>query len=157
VVANACCAFQRLAALDKLDLAYASPLARFGVAQVRDGRRVGTRINSRDVYSARAQSRRGFRLESLELAGNRSGTWSEILADDSFTPVPDQAAFRLDFTAWLKRLGRRDRRVAEFLALGHSPSDAARRFHISRARVSQLRAQLRASWEQLQCDHSVAA
>ena len=49
VVCNACCAMARLAELGKLDLAYASVLARFGVAQVRDGRMTGGHLNCRDV------------------------------------------------------------------------------------------------------------
>ena len=41
VVCNACVAIARLAELGKLDIAYPGPLARYGVAQVRDGRMTG--------------------------------------------------------------------------------------------------------------------
>lgn len=47
--ANACCAVARLAELGKLDLAYPTVLARYGVAKVIDGRRVGNKLNVRDV------------------------------------------------------------------------------------------------------------
>ena len=54
-VCNACCAVARLAELDKLDLAYPSPLARYAVAQVRDNRTVGGKLNRRDVLSPYCQ------------------------------------------------------------------------------------------------------
>ncbi|MEO2008842.1 MAG: hypothetical protein ABGX22_09210, partial [Pirellulaceae bacterium] len=41
VVANSLVAFVRLVELEKVDLAYPTVLARYGVAQVRSGRRVG--------------------------------------------------------------------------------------------------------------------
>ena len=61
-------------------------------------------------------------------------------------PVPDQAAFRCDFPAWLATHSLRNRRIAEALAVGHSTSEVARRFRVSAGRVSQLRGELRASW-----------
>ncbi len=51
VVCNSCCAFARLVELGKTDLAYPTVLARFGVAQARQGRKVGSRLNIRDVMS----------------------------------------------------------------------------------------------------------
>ena len=70
----------------------------------------------------------------------------DSLADNSTTPVADQAAFRIDFSAWLSRLGRRHGQLAEFLALGHTPAEAARRFGLSRGRISQIRSDLRDDW-----------
>ena len=61
--------------------------------------------------------------------------------------MPDQVAFRLDFASWLADLKRRDRKLVRFLAVGNTPSEAAGRFGVSRARMSQLRAELRTSWE----------
>ena len=58
VIANAFVAFARLVELQKVDVAYPSALARFAVAQFRDGRRVGNRMNVRDVLSPYAQKRR---------------------------------------------------------------------------------------------------
>jgi hypothetical protein len=149
-VAYAYCAVRRLFELGKLDVAYASPLARFGVARFRAGRRIGSRQNAGDVFSGAAQRRVGFSLVSLHSTCSGSEIWEEALADDTLTPIPDQVAFRLDFPAWLQGLSRRDRKLAKFLALGNTPSEAARQFGVSRARVSQLRKELQASWQAFQ-------
>jgi DNA-directed RNA polymerase specialized sigma24 family protein len=49
VTARALLEFVRLVERGKQHLAYAGPLARYAVAQVRQGRRVGSRLNNRDV------------------------------------------------------------------------------------------------------------
>ena len=143
VVADAFCAFRRLIELGKHDLAFATPLARFSVARFRSGRRVGNRLNCRDVSSTVAQRRRGFVVESQPC-------WLEILADNKSTPVPDQVAFRMDFSAWLTVHKRRKRELVRFLALGYKPSEAALRFGVSQARICQLRRELQVSWEEFQ-------
>jgi hypothetical protein len=51
-----------------------------------------------------------------------------------------------DFGDWLKSLPRRNRRIAETLALGHRTQDVARKYRVSNGRVSQLRRELAASW-----------
>src|SRR5437016_3697665 len=66
VVANALAAIARLAELGKLDLAYATVLAKFGVAQVRSGRRLGSWLNVNDVMSPYAKRRKGFRVRRLD-------------------------------------------------------------------------------------------
>ena len=60
-VANAFVAFARLAQLGKVELAYPSVLARYAVAQVNDGRKVGGHLNVRDVLSSIASSGRTLR------------------------------------------------------------------------------------------------
>ena len=144
VVAIAFQAFRRLIEREREDLAFATPLARFAIAKVRMGRHSSGGSSPRDVLSAQSQRRHGFRVTSLDSTG--SGSWAEALADDLSTPVPDQAAFRLDFPAWLGRLDRRKRDLVEFLAVGNSAVEAAQRFQLTQARVSQLRAGLRVSW-----------
>jgi hypothetical protein len=61
VIANAAVAFARLAALGKTDLAYPTVLARYGIAQVRDGRRVG------DVLSPYAQRKTCFLVDAVTI------------------------------------------------------------------------------------------
>ena len=56
-VANAYCRFSRLVRAGKADLAYATPLANYAIRQVIAGRRVGTKVNRRDVSSVVAQRR----------------------------------------------------------------------------------------------------
>jgi hypothetical protein len=137
-----------LAERGKLEVAYASPLARFAVTQVRAGRRVGDKPNVHDVFSFVVQRQQGFSLENLDPLGPNG--WCEALVDNTSTPVADAAAFRLDFLAWLRGLHRRDRELVTFLSLGNTPTEAAQRFRISRARVSQLRSKLQASWQKFQ-------
>jgi hypothetical protein len=52
----------------------------------------------------------------------------------------------MDMSDWLASLKRRDRRIAEFLALGNRTSEAAHKFKVSEGRVSQLRRELAKSW-----------
>ena len=53
------------------------------------------------------------------------------MQDTRTAPVPEIVTFRCDFADWLKRLNRRDRRIAETLALGNRTSDVAKRFNVS--------------------------
>ena len=62
------------------------------------------------------------------------------------TPPPDAAAFRVDFPRWLGLLGDRDRRLASELMIGERTGEAAERFGMSRARVSQVRRELCDDW-----------
>jgi hypothetical protein len=149
-IANAYCRFSRLVRAGKADLAFATPLADFAIRQVIAGRRVGTKLNSRDVFSVVAQRRQGFSVQTLPSESSGSNIWCEILADDTLTPVPDQVAFRLDFPAWLKIQNRRKRELAKFLAVGNSATEAAQRFRVTAARISQLRGELQASWQEFQ-------
>ena len=158
-ICNACCAVTRLAELNKLDLCYASPLARYAVAQVKDNRRVGCRLNIKDVLSPYCQRRKKITVEHLDKFDETEGCWLGAIVEDDRTPVPDQVAFRCDFPAWLDSLPRRDRRIAEAPSVGHRTSDVARRFNVSAGRVSQLRRELAASWQEFtdEADGNAAA
>ncbi len=148
VVANAWVAFARLAELGKTDLAFATVLARYGVARFRDGRRVGSRSRVRDVMSEHARRQMRIKVRPLCDVVSDEGSWQDaVLHDTRRAPVPDIVAFRCDFPAWLNRHSRRDRRIAEALAVGNSTRVVARRFNISAARVSQLRRQFYESWQ----------
>jgi len=96
VLAYAFCAFRRLAQLGRLDVAYATPLARFGVARFRCRRATGSKLSSGDVLTGtdcchRASPSRqvGATIDSI--------VGVEMLGDNRRTPVPDQVCFRLDF------------------------------------------------------------
>jgi hypothetical protein len=145
-IANCCVACRRLAQRRKLAVALPSPLARFAVAQVRAGRRVCSSLNGREVLSDYAQRREGFRVERLDHCADDLGQWGHALVEDHHTPVDEQAAFRIDFPAWLARLAPRHRRMVKFLAAGNSTSEAARHFRMSAGRVSQLRNEFHRDW-----------
>src|SRR5271170_4798281 len=132
---------------------FPSMVATFAVRQVMDGRQVGSRRSSKDVLSPRAQRRHGFRVESLPIstrrphddvhsavAGQRAmDTFEERLHENRRTPVPEQAAFRIDFPQFMRSLSQRDRRLATFLSLGNLAKAAADKFGLSQGRVTQLR------------------
>lgn len=140
---------------------FPSQIATYAVLHVKDGRHVGGRCSSTDVLSRKAQRRHGFRVTSLPAStrqpheelyatvhGQRTvDALEEYLRDNHRTPPPDQAAFRIDFPAFKRSLGRRDRRLLAFLELGHSGKDAAARFRLSPGRVSQLRHAWHREWQ----------
>ncbi len=147
-VANACVRFARLVERGCADRAFPTVLARFAVAQVRDGRVVGTRGNSRDVCATRCQRRKRYTIERLDRPEPFGGGWKDAVLEDRRTAVSDQAGFRIDFPEWLSRLSCRDRQVAEALALGDTTGEVARRFAVTSGRVAQLRRELGDSWRQ---------
>ena len=146
VVVNALIAFKRLYDKGKVDVAYPTVLALYGIRQVRDHRRAGCRLNIRDVSSEYAQQRKGFKVGRLDRFDRRENTWMEILVEDRRSGPADIAASRMDFAAWLRSLPRRDRKMAVTLAAGEATSQAAKRFGVSPSRISQVRRQLQQSW-----------
>jgi len=150
VTANAFAAFHRLAELGKTDVAYPSVLAKYGIAQCRDGRRVGGRLNVNDVSSKYCQLKKGVRVARLDCYDHDAGEWKEIVVEDGHATPADIAATRIDFAAWLGLLSSRDRRIAETLAVGETTGAVANKFHVSAGRVSQLRREFKDSWDRFQ-------
>jgi RNA polymerase sigma factor (sigma-70 family) len=149
-IANAFVAYARLVEQGKESLAFATPLARYAVAQYKACRRVGARLNIRDISSEYCRRRKGLRLERLDRFDQQEGEWREIVVEDRSATPGEIAAMRLDSSAWLDSLSPRDRQLALILAAGESTSAVARLFRISLGRVSQLRAKLRTAWRRFQ-------
>src|SRR5262249_51216812 len=105
----------------------------------------------KDVLSPVARQRGGFTVMSLPTSVNGS-VFSEALKDNTISPVPEQAAFRLDWPAWLTTRSERDRRIVGALMFGERTLDVARHFGISPGRVSQLRREFRADWRHFRDD-----
>lgn len=150
VVCNACQAYARLVELGKAAVAYPTVLASYAVAQTKDGRKVGGRLNVGDVLSPYAQRRKCFVVERLDRYDDDEGSWREILVEDKRATAADVACVRLDFEAWLGTLSRRYRRIAETLATGETTTRAARKFRLTTGRISQIRTLLMSSGEQFQ-------
>ena len=146
VIANSLVAFRRLHELDKLDVAYPSVLARFGVAQVRSGRKVGTKLNANDVTSMYAQRQKRFRVVRLDRFSQVEGFWRESIVEDRRVGPAETAAMRIDFADWLSQLPERRRHIAEALGSGDSTNAVAEQFNVSPGRVSQIRRELYDSW-----------
>jgi DNA-directed RNA polymerase specialized sigma24 family protein len=147
VIASSFVAFARLCERGKADLAYPSVLARFAVAQLRSGRRVGNRLNCRDVLSEYAQRSKGFSVERLDKFDHYCQLWQEVLVEDRRASPADLAMYRIDFRAWLQSLPVRRRRIAQMLAAGFTTQEAAKQFGVSPGRISQLRRLLKHNWE----------
>jgi len=145
-LANTCVAFARLFQQGRSQRAFPIALARFAVAQIRDGRTVGSSQNVREVLSRYAQRKKGFSVQRLDQYDREEQQWIEAVVADTRTPVFEQVWFRIDFPAWLARLSPRNRRIAKLLAAGYSTGEVATRFGISASRISQLRRQLHDSW-----------
>ncbi len=146
IIADTLVAYVRLAELGKEDLAYATPLVAYAAAKFRAGRRVGSRLNVRDVMSRYCQRRKGVRVERLDHFDQRAGEWQEIVVEDRHSSPAEVASVRIDFRAWLQTLSVRNRRLAETLATGESTECVARMFALTAGRVSQLRRELHDSW-----------
>ena len=139
VLCNTWAALVGLARRGKLDQAYATILAGFGVKQTRDHRIVGGHLDIKDVLSPYCQAKKNVKVERIDHFDEEKNQWQEAVVEDTRTAtVPDIVAFRCDFSDWLKSLRRRDRRIAESLALGNRTTDVAKRFKVCAGRVSQL-------------------
>jgi hypothetical protein len=150
VVANCYVAYARLIERGQADRALPSPLARFAIAQVRAGRRVGNRLRISDALSSYAQYRKQFFVERLDQFDEEEDCWQQILIEDKRATPAEVAACRIDFAEWLRRLTARLRRIALALASGETTKGAAEKFGLSPARISQLREWLKKSWEAFQ-------
>ena len=150
VVANTFSAFARLVSRGKD--AYSTPLAQYAIRQIRQGRRVGTRLNRRDVMTGHAQRLGGMSIKRLDHFDDQHRAWKEMLIEDRKAGPAEIAAARIDVAAWLRSLSGRNRRIAETLAMGATAGDVASEFHLSCSRVSQIRNLLAASWESFHGD-----
>jgi len=156
--------FLRLTEQGKDVFAFPAAFAALVARAVKCGRRLCGQERSGDMLSFVAQARHGFRVERLpsttrspheHLYADPHGqalldAWEERLRDNTITPPPDAAAFRVDWPFFLVGLTRRDRDLALFLSLGHSGKAAAAKFGLSPGRVTQLRQQWCREWRACQ-------
>jgi hypothetical protein len=156
-VCNACLAYRRLAELGKADLAYPTPLATFGVRQTMAGRKVGSKLNCRDVAGEYCQRITGLVVERLDRYDPDEAGWAEVLVEDRRAGPAETAIVRIDFSTWLHLLPRRLRRIATFLASGETTNAAARKFSLSQSRISQFRRELYQFWHRFQGDEAAMA
>lgn len=156
--------FRRLAEQGKDAAKFVFTLASLAARAVKSGRRLCGQERAKDVMSHRAHYLHQFGVKRLPASTQRSqeqlyaqphgqemmDAYEERFRDNAQTPVPDQVAFRLDWPRFLASLGDRDRRLAEYLSLGHGAGDAARRFHLTPGRVTQLRQRWHQQWQSFQ-------
>jgi hypothetical protein len=156
VVANCWVAFVRLVERGLIEVVYATPLAQFAIKQVRDGRRVGAKLNVRDVSSPYCQKAKGIILKRLDRFDEQDGEWQEVIVEDHHAGPAETAAARIDIAAWFASLPRRKRRIAQTLATGETTKTAARKFRVSPGRISQTRRELETAWQEFQGEAAFA-
>ena len=84
----------------------------------------------------------------------RQDAWKEVLIEDRHSTPAEVAVARVDFAAWLGLLPARLRKITKLLATGESTGTVAKRFDVSSGRISQLRQELKTSWETFQGEAS---
>jgi DNA-directed RNA polymerase specialized sigma24 family protein len=106
---------------------------------LRNGRAVGANRSvgrgAMDIHHWKARRATGLRVVSFEEAGD----WRDCLGTDRRYGPADEAAFRVDFAAWLALLPPRRRRVAELLAEGMGTGEVAGRLGVTAGAISQAR------------------
>jgi hypothetical protein len=123
-------------------------IARVAVLRVKSGRLVGSGQRSCDVLSWLARKRRGFRVTSID-DGDADCVWRETVVEDRQSTPAEIAAARIDIGEWLNAMTTRRRQIAEMLAAGYRTDEVAGRFGVSAGRISQLRRDFEASWNNL--------
>jgi hypothetical protein len=127
------------------------------VCQARDGRKVGGSLNVRDISSDYCQQRKSIVLDRLDHFDSEDQAWSEVLVESKECGPAETAICRLDFGSWMKRLPRRLRKIAMFLANGETTTAAAAQFGLSQGRISQIRGELFSAWKLFQGEEPVTA
>ena len=150
VIANCWAAFVRLVERGLIDVVYPTPLAGYAIKQVRDGRRVGAKLNVLDISSEYAQRLKQITVERLDLYDEQKGEWREVLVEDHHAGPAETAAARIDIGEWFDSLPKHKRRVAQTLATGETTKRTARKFRVSPGRISQTRRELETTWAEFQ-------
>jgi hypothetical protein len=156
VVALAWKWFVGLVEQGKDPLAFPATLATFAARQVKRGRRLCGQEKGQDVLSPHAQQRHSFTVERLPSSitpvhgtvrgRKKHDVFEERLRDNRLTPVPEQAAFRIDFPAWLHTLAARERHLVRAMAGNERTKDLSAKFALSPGRISQMRRELHNGW-----------
>ena len=81
VICNCCAAYARLVEQGRADTATWSSLARYGIAQVRVGRRVGSPLNIKDISSRHCQLRKQVGIQRLHRWNSQNEEWSEMVVE----------------------------------------------------------------------------
>ena len=155
-VAAAFCIYAHTRHNGKEHIMRRTPLARFAVRDVRNGRHVGGSWESkRDVMSRVAQRRNGFRVYSLPLANGRpfdcmtapdQPVWKDHLLYDRRTLPVDLAAFRIDWSYFMAKQHDRTRTLLAMLAAGHKQVEVADHLGVTPSAVCQRRTKAAREW-----------
>jgi hypothetical protein len=131
-------------------------LALYAVRHVRDGRHVGTsRDAAKDVLSRRAQQRGSFRVLGLRwdsilgydcIKDSTTPVWHDRLAGLSRPTPADQAAFRIDWSSFIRSQSGRTRVALAMLAAGHQQTEVADKLGVTPSPVCQRLKKAEREW-----------
>lgn len=141
---------KQLAANGKLDEAFATPLAVYGIKGYRCGRIGGVSQSSTDVFAERCRWLNRSKVVNYGIAEGISDTFeSEASAVDARYPVHRVVEFRIDFfETWLKTRSERDQKVIGEMAMGATTGEIAKKYGVSPGAVSQWRKRFADSWNE---------
>jgi hypothetical protein len=119
-------------------------LAFIAARRVKSGRHVGS---SQDKATDVMTKRNGCTVLRYGTMRDLPSELHEALAENARSPVPEQAAFRIDFPEFLAKQPGKKRRVATLLAVGNRATDVARTIGVCPSRVTQIRRELCQDWQ----------
>ncbi len=127
---------------------FPTTLASYATRHVRSGRSfVGKKTYRNDALSPLAHAIHGFLTQALPSVEAQNGSpWQAALQDNTQSPPDEQAAFRIDFPAFLAAQAERNRRIAEDMMMGDTTRELSDRHGVSQGRISQLRREFHADW-----------
>ncbi len=129
---------------------FISRLADFACRQVKCGRTLAGKLNTRDVLNAITGIKHGFVVGKLpDFSTESANPLQEALIDNTQTPPDEQAVFRLTFPVFLERRSERDQRLIVAMAENHRTKDLSDMFNVSQGRISQMRRELYHEWSSL--------
>lgn len=134
--------------------AFKATLVHRALQQARAHRALCGQAGGKDALSPVAQRRHNFLAQAwpeFDIADPKNPLTS-ALVDNTRTRPDVQAMFRIDFSGWLASLPRRHQALAIDLLRGEKLSAVAQKYNRSCARISQLRRELRQSWEEYNSD-----
>jgi len=125
------------------------PLARYSSLHVMSGARFAG-SNRRDVTCTRWRKPRAHKQVSPFSQLPPENT--EFLLPDrrAHWPVPDQAAFRIDWSEFTSRCSRQNRLIMRLLAAGYRRNEVARRLRITPPAITQRMQAVRNRWQAFQ-------
>ena len=97
-VANALVAFRRLVRRGRENVAHGSVLAKYAIRQIKDGRRVGSKLNVLEMLSKYAQRHKGFHVERIDHYEPQEQEWAQTVIEDRTAGPADIARTRIDFS-----------------------------------------------------------
>lgn len=128
---------------NKIASIFANSLASYSIYAYYNGRRFAG-MSGTDVSSPRTQI--------LE----RSTVINNITKENYICPKTHRpstlGAFNIDFKAWTKTLGKKKRQILLAILDGETTSDLAKKYKITRGRISQIRKELYDSWLEFTAD-----